>query len=487
MPGVKVLVANRGEIAVRIHRTLSEMGFRSVGIYTEADEGWPFTYELDEVYPVGSYLNIDEVLDVALRSGARYVHPGYGFLAENPDFARRVEEAGLTFIGPSPEAMEMVGDKAKAKEVARRVGVPTVPGSAPSDDPDLLLREVERIGLPVLLKAVAGGGGKGMRVVRERENLREVILSARREALGAFGDPRLMVERYVFPARHIEVQVIADHHGNVLVLGERECSLQRRHQKILEETPSVALDEDLRRRLYDYARRIVEGVGYTNAGTVEFLYDEERREFYFLEVNARLQVEHPITEMVTGLDLVRLQMEVAMGRPLPIKQEDVAVRGHAIEVRLYAEDPERDFLPSSGRIEALEFPHMPGLRVDTGVIEGTEVSHLYDPMVAKVISYAPDREQARRRLIDALKRTLIFGPKTNLHFLIYLLESEEYASGRTYTHTVGGILRRYLNEDFQLPEDIREFVRTLRTVRRAEVSDIGEGDLYRRVRPAIYP
>ncbi len=487
MPSVKVLVANRGEIAVRVHRTLSELGLRSVGVYTEADEGWPFTYELDEVYPVSSYLNVDELLMVALKSGAEYVHPGYGFLAENPEFARRVREAGLTFIGPSPEAMEMVGDKAKAKEVARRVGVPTVPGSEPSDDPDFLLGEIERIGLPVLLKAVAGGGGKGMRVVREGGNLREVIQSAQREALGAFGDPRLMVERYVFPARHIEVQVIADHHGNVLVLGERECSLQRRHQKILEETPSVALDGELRERLYDYARRIVEGVGYTNAGTVEFLYDEKHREFYFLEVNARLQVEHPVTEMVTGLDLVRLQMEVAMGRPLPVGQEEVVMRGHAIEVRLYAEDPERDFLPSSGRLEALEFPHMPGLRVDTGVIEGTEVSHLYDPMVAKVISHASDREQARRKLIEALKRTLIFGPKTNLHFLIYLLESEEYASGKTYTHTVGEVLRRYLKEDFRLPEDVRDFVLSLRTVRKVKAADSEEGDLYRRVRAGVYP
>ncbi len=486
MGGVKVLIANRGEIAIRVHRTLSEMGFRSVGIYTEADEGWPFTYELDEVYPVGSYLAIDEILDVALKSGARYVHPGYGFLAENPDFARRVRERGLIFVGPSPEAMEMVGDKAKAKEVARRVGVPTVPGSEPSDDPDTVLRAIEEIGLPVLLKAVAGGGGKGMRVIDRGENVREAVLSAQREALGAFGDPRLMVERYVFPARHIEVQVVADG-SSVLILGERECSLQRRHQKIVEETPSPVLDDEKRQRLYDYARRIVEGVGYTNAGTVEFLYDEERGEFYFLEVNARLQVEHPVTEMVTGLDLVRLQMEVASGEGLSVRQEDVAFRGAAIEARLYAEDPERDFLPSSGKLEALEFPHMPGVRIDTGVIEGTEVSHLYDPMIAKVIAYAPDRDQARRRLINALKGTLLFGPKTNLHFLIYLLESVEYASGKTYTHTVGEVLRRYLKEDFRLPEDIEEFVRGLKLRPRSVGTQPEDTALYTRVKAGLYP
>jgi len=487
MAGVKVLIANRGEIALRVHRTLSEIGLQSVGIYTEPDKDWPFVYELDEVYPIDSYLNVDAVIEVALQSGARYVHPGYGFLSENPEFARKAKEAGLIFVGPDPEAMEMVGDKAKAKEVARRVGVPTVPGSEPSDDPDFIVEQIERIGLPVLLKAVAGGGGKGMRVIREGVNLKEVVQSAMRESLGAFGDPRLMVERFVFPARHIEVQVIADRHGNVLILGERECSLQRRHQKILEETPSVALNGDLRSRLFDYARRIVEGVGYTNAGTVEFLYDEERKEFYFLEVNARLQVEHPVTEMVTGLDLVRLQMDVAMGKELPLKQKDVVFRGHSVEVRLYAEDPERDFLPSSGKLEALEFPIMPGLRIDTGVMEGTEVSHLYDPMIAKVIVHAPDRKQARTRLLNALKRILLFGPKTNLHFLIYLLESEEYTSGRTYTHTVGDLLKRYLSEDFQLPEDIVEFVKNLKVGRRATVPEVMEDSLFTRVRPGIYP
>jgi len=483
---VKVLIANRGEIAIRLHRTLSEMGFKTVGIYTEADADWPFVHEVDEAHPVSSYLNVEEIIDVARRSGAGAVHPGYGFLAENPTFARAVKEAGMIFVGPTPEAMERVGDKAKAKEIARSVGVPTVPGSEPSDDPDAILEAVKRMGLPVLLKAVGGGGGKGMKLLRDERNLREAIVSAQREALGAFGDGRLIAERYVFPARHIEVQIIADDTGKVLVLGERECSLQRRHQKILEETPSLALDDKLRERLYGYARRIAEGVGYTNAGTVEFLYDEERGEFYFLEVNARLQVEHPITEMTTGLDLVRLQMDVALGGALAVGQEDIRRVGHSIEVRLYAEDPERDFLPSAGKLEQLEFPMMPGLRIDTGVIEGTVVSHLYDPMIAKVITYAPDREQARRKMVEALKRILLFGPKSNLHFLIYLLESEEYVSGRTYTHTVGEILRRYLEEDFRLPEDIEEFVRRLRSRRERSPKD-EETILYERIRPAIYP
>ncbi len=483
---MKVLIANRGEIALRVHRTLSEMGFKTVGVYTEADADWPFVHELDEVYPVESYLNVEEILSVALKSGAKAVHPGYGFLAENPDFARAVLNSGLIFVGPTPQAMESVGDKARAKEVAEKLGVPTVPGSAPTDDVETLIREMERIGFPVLLKAVAGGGGKGMKLVGGDENLRETVLSAQREALSAFGDARLMAERYVFPARHIEVQIVADGKGKTLVLGERECSLQRRHQKIVEETPSVALDDQLRERLYDYARRIVEGVGYTNAGTVEFLYDEERGEFYFLEVNARLQVEHPITEMTTGLDLVKLQMDVALKGELDLEQSDVVKRGHSIEVRLYAEDPEKGFLPSLGKIEALEFPLMPGLRVDTGVVEGTEISHLYDPMIAKVITHAPTRELARRKAINALKNTLLFGPKTNLHFLIYLLKSDEFREGRTYTHTVDDLLKRYREEEFVLPEDIKEFVLKLRPTPTTHPQTITP-HLYKRVKNTLLP
>ncbi|NPB03800.1 MAG: ATP-grasp domain-containing protein [Thermotogae bacterium] len=483
---MKVLIANRGEVALRLHRTLSELGFKTVGIFTKEDENWPFTYELDEVYPVNSYLNIKQILEVAQKSRANVIHPGYGFLSENPNFARAVREAGLIFVGPTAEAMEMVGDKARAKEVAQKVGVPTVPGSPPSDDPHFLAKEIERIGLPVLLKAVAGGGGKGMRVLRRKETLLEDILSAQREALGAFGDGRLMAERYVFPARHVEVQVIG-WKGNVLILGERECSLQRRHQKILEETPSPALNDSLREKLYDYARRVALAVGYTNAGTVEFLYDEGRKEFYFLEVNARLQVEHPVTEMVSGLDLVRLQMEVALEGKPSISQRDVILRGHSIEVRLYAEDPDRDFLPSVGKLEALEFPVMPGVRIDSGVMEGTEISHLYDPMIAKVIVHAPDREQARRRLISALKGILLFGPKTNLHFLIYVLESQEYVSGNTYTHTVRDLLKLYHEETFELPSDVEEFVRSWKYISKGDQRGEALNDPILNVKPILYP
>jgi acetyl/propionyl-CoA carboxylase alpha subunit len=334
----------------------------------------------------------------------------------------------------------------------------------------------------VLLKAVGGGGGKGMKLVRDGENLMEVILSAQREAFEAFGDRRLIAEKFVFPARHVEVQIIGDKFGNVYALGERECSLQRRHQKIVEESPSVGITEEIREKLFDYAVRIGNEVNYENAGTCEFLVSESG-EVYFLEVNARLQVEHPVTEMVTGLDLVRLQVEVAEGKRLDLG--GIQRRGHSIEVRIYAEDPESGFLPSSGKILALEFPHIPRIRVDAGVVEGTEITPFYDPMIAKMISYAPDREQARRKLVSALKETLLIGPNTNQHFLIYLLESPDFIYGKTYTHTVEEILRRYKEEKFELPKDIENFVRNYREVERGRVE--GEIELWRKIPPKVYP
>ncbi|MEO0139609.1 MAG: biotin carboxylase N-terminal domain-containing protein [candidate division WOR-3 bacterium] len=479
----KVLIANRGEIAIRVARTLKELDIKTVGIFTKADEDWPFVYVMDEAYPVDSYLNIDEIVKVAVKSGCDAVHPGYGFLAENPRFAQAVLDAGLEFIGPRPLSMELVGDKAKSKEIAQKVGVPTVPGLPPSEDPDEIYEGILNMGFPVLLKAVGGGGGKGMKLIQSEENLKELILSAQREAFSAFGDKRLIAEKYVFPARHVEVQIIGDKYGNVFVLGERECSLQRRHQKIVEESPSIGIDENIRQILYDYAIRIGKGVNYENAGTCEFIVSENG-DVYFLEVNARLQVEHPVTEMVTGLDLVRLQVEVARGNML--KLENIVKRGHAIEVRLYAEDPENNFLPSSGRVLALEFPHIPGIRVDTGINEGTEITPLYDPMIAKIISYAPDREQARKKLINALEETLFIGPKTNQHFLIYLLESDEFKTGKTYTHTVGEILERYKSEKYELPEEIKGAVESYKTddafrIRREFV------ELWSLVKGKVYP
>ncbi len=478
----KVLIANRGEIAIRVARTLKEIGIKTVGIFTENDENWPHVYLVDEAYPVQSYLNVEEIVEIGIRTGCDAVHPGYGFLSENPKFAEAVISAGMVFIGPSPLSMDLVGDKAKAKEIAQRLGVPVVPGIPPSDDPKEIYEGILSIGFPVLLKAVGGGGGKGMKLAFGEENLMDVILSAKREALEAFGDGRLIAERFVFPARHVEVQIIGDKFGNIYALGERECSLQRRHQKIIEESPSVGIDEEIRKKLLDYAVKIGKGVNYENAGTCEFLVSENG-EIYFLEVNARLQVEHPVTEMVTGLDLVRLQIEIAEGRML--KLDDIIRRGHSIEVRLYAEDPENEFLPSSGKILALEFPHMPGIRVDTGVVEGTDITPFYDPMIAKIISYAPDREQARRKLINALKETIIIGPKTNQHFLIYLLESEEFAGGKTYTHTVEEILKKYKFEKFELPEDIENFVRNYREVE--EVKEENKLEIWRKIPPKIYP
>jgi len=342
----KVLIANRGEIALRVARTLNEMGIKTVGIFTKDDESLPFVYTVDEAYQIQSYLNIDEIVEVGIKAGCDAVHPGYGFLSENPKFAESVISVGMIFIGPSPLSMDLVGDKAKAKEIAQRVGVPVVPGIPPSEDPREIYEGILKIGFPVLLKAVGGGGGKGMKLAYGEENLMEVILSAQREAIEAFGDGRLIAEKFVFPARHVEVQIIGDKFGNVYALGERECSLQRRHQKIIEESPSIGIDEEIRRRLFDYAIRIGKGVNYENAGTCEFLVSESG-EIYFLEVNARLQVEHPVTEMVTGLDLVRLQVEVAEGKRLEL--DEIRRKGHSIEVRLYAEDPENGFLPPQVR------------------------------------------------------------------------------------------------------------------------------------------
>lgn len=439
----KVLIANRGEIARRIITTCREYGWQTVAVYSTADCEAPFVHEADFAYHLGdapahdSYLAIDKIIDVALQAGVDAIHPGYGFLAENPDFAHACEQAGITFIGPRAEVIRLLGDKARAKQIAEQNGIPTVPGFTPTEpgDGQTLLAHARRIGFPVLLKAVAGGGGKGMRTVWDEADFLPAVESAQREALSAFGDPRLMIERYIPRPRHVEVQIVADTHGNVLHFYERECSIQRRHQKIVEESPSPILDEATRSALTECAVKLAQAVQYTNAGTVEFLLEETREglRFYFLEVNTRLQVEHPVTEMVTGFDLVALQLRVAQGEPIGLTQQAIVPRGHAIEARLYAEDPENDFAPSLGTIRAWETPHLPYVRFDTGVAPGTAITHHYDPMIAKVIAWGQDRPQAIQRLVHALERTVVLGVRTNLGFLIDLLQHPDFQAGKLHT------------------------------------------------------
>ncbi|MGI5338123.1 acetyl/propionyl/methylcrotonyl-CoA carboxylase subunit alpha [Streptomyces sp. CA-181903] len=432
-----VLVANRGEIAVRVIRTLRELGIRSVAVYSDADADARHVREADTAVRLGpasaaeSYLSVDRLLAAAERAGAQAVHPGYGFLAENAAFARACADAGLVFIGPPADAIDLMGDKIRAKETVRAAGVPVVPGSTGSGLTDAQLIDAAReIGMPVLLKPSAGGGGKGMRLVRDEALLAEEIAAARREARGSFGDDTLLVERWIDRPRHIEIQVLADGHGNVVHLGERECSLQRRHQKIIEEAPSVLLDEATRAAMGAAAVQAARSCGYTGAGTVEFIVPGgDPSAYYFMEMNTRLQVEHPVTELVTGLDLVEWQLRVAAGEPLDFAQDDVSLTGHAVEARICAEVPARGFLPSAGRIVALHEPEGPGVRVDSGLLPGTEVGTDYDPMLAKVIAYGPDRATALRRLRAALADTTILGLETNTGFLRRLLAHPSVVSG----------------------------------------------------------
>jgi acetyl-CoA/propionyl-CoA carboxylase biotin carboxyl carrier protein len=436
-----VLVANRGEIAVRVIRTLRSMGIRSVAVYSEADAGARHAREADVAVPIGpapaaqSYLSIERVLDAAARTGAQAVHPGYGFLSENVEFARACEKAGVVFIGPPVAAIEAMGDKIRAKQTVMAAGVPVVPGrTEPGMTDDEVAAAAIEVGFPVLLKPSAGGGGKGMRVVRSAAELPEAISAARREARSSFGDDTLLVERYVGSARHVEVQVLGDARGTVVHLGERECSLQRRHQKVIEEAPSPLLDAATRAAMGTAAVEAARAVGYTGAGTVEFIVDAERpTDFFFLEMNTRLQVEHPVTEMVTGLDLVELQVRVAAGEPLPLAQDDVVLDGHALEARLYAEDPARGFLPQTGTVLGLREPDGAGVRVDSSLSVGSVVGTDYDPMLAKVVAWGPDRETARARLVGALGHTAVLGVPTNTAFLRALLTDPDVVAGRLDT------------------------------------------------------
>jgi acetyl-CoA/propionyl-CoA carboxylase biotin carboxyl carrier protein len=432
-----VLVANRGEIAVRVIRTLRRLGIRSVAVYSDADAGARHVREADTAVRLGpaaarqSYLDIDKVLDAAVRSGAQAIHPGYGFLSERADFAAACERAGIVFLGPSARAIEVMGDKITAKNAVAAFDVPVVPGIAkPGLSDDDLVAAADEIGYPVLIKPSAGGGGKGMHLVEDPARLRDALATARREAASAFGDDTLFLERFVLRPRHIEVQVLADSHGNVVHLGERECSLQRRHQKVIEEAPSPLLDPQTRARIGAAACNTARSVDYLGAGTVEFIVSADRPdEFFFMEMNTRLQVEHPVTELVTGLDLVEWQLRVAAGEKLTLVQDDIELNGHAIEARVYAEDPARGFLPTGGQVLGVLEPTGPGVRVDSSLLAGTTVGSDYDPMLSKVIAYGTDRDEALLRLDQALAHTAVLGVQTNIEFLRFLLADERVRAG----------------------------------------------------------
>ncbi|MBD0369222.1 MAG: acetyl-CoA carboxylase biotin carboxylase subunit [Pyrinomonadaceae bacterium] len=455
----KILIANRGEIAVRIIRACRDLNISTVAVYSEADKGALHVRLSDEAYLIGpapsveSYLRIDRILDAAKRASASAIHPGYGFLAENADFARAVLNAGLVFIGPTPEAMELMGSKVNARRVAIAAGAPVVPGTTePLDSYEEAQSVAAGLGYPVMLKASAGGGGKGMRFVEREEDLRSALETAQSEAAAAFGNAEVYLEKAVERPRHIEIQVFADTHGNFVHLGERECSIQRRHQKVVEECPSPINDASLRERMGQAAVEIARAANYVGAGTVEFLVSDVTRDFYFLEMNTRLQVEHPVTELVTGFDLVREQIRVAEGKPLSFTQEDVRWHGHAIECRVYAEDPANDFMPSPGRISFLNVPAGPGIRDDGGVTSGTEVSIYYDPMISKLAAWGRTRAEAIDRLRRALDEYNVDGIKTTLPFFRAIVRDDEFIAGRLDT----GFIPRFNERQARAVEQVEE-------------------------------
>ena len=438
-----LLVANRGEIAVRVMRTCKSLGIRTVAVYSEADAAALHVRMADDAVPVGpapvgeSYLVVENILRAAQDSGAQAIHPGYGLLSENAGFARACAAAGLIFVGPPPGAIEIMADKALAKRAMIAAGVPCVPGYQGEEQSDeRMIAEARELGFPLLVKAAAGGGGRGMRLVQRAEELASAIALARSEAENAFGSGELILERAISQARHVEIQVFADQHGQVLHLGERDCSVQRRHQKVVEESPGPRLNPELRERMGDAAVAAARAVDYVGAGTVEFLLDASG-EFYFLEMNTRLQVEHPVTELVTGLDLVALQLAVAQGEALKYRQADIVLRGHAMEVRLYAEDAQMDFLPATGPVLHWQAPEGDGIRVDSGVVSGVEIAPFYDPLVAKIIAHGANREQARQRLVAALRDTALFGVATNRDFLLDVLQQPNFVAGSATTAFIG--------------------------------------------------
>ena len=453
----KILIANRGEIAVRVIRACHEMGIAAVVVYSEVDRAALHVRKADEAYPIGapaaseSYLNIPKILDVAKRSGADAVHPGYGFLSENAKFAQACADAGVKFIGPTPAAMGAMGSKTRARQAMEQAGVPFVPGTSRGVESFAEAEKVAaKIGYPVMLKAAAGGGGKGMRLVLASDQLKSSLESARSEAERSFGDSEVYIEKVIVNPRHIEMQVLADEYGNTVYLGERECSLQRRHQKVLEEAPSPIVDADMRSRMGEVAVRVAQAAAYTNAGTVEFLVDQQKN-FYFLEMNTRLQVEHPVTELITGMDLVHLQIRIAAGEKLPFNQDEIQIRGHAMECRIYAEDPDNNYFPSPGKISLLLQPEGPGIRIDNGIYEGWNVPIDYDPLLAKLIGYGTDREQAIARLTRALNEYFVGGIKTNISLFRRILGDGDFRAAKLDTEFLDRMLKR--SED--RPEDSR--------------------------------
>jgi acetyl-CoA carboxylase biotin carboxylase subunit len=476
----KILIANRGEIAVRIIRACRELGVSPVAVYSECDRSALHVRYADEAYAIGpsapreSYLRIDALIDAAKKSGADGVHPGYGFLAENEDFAAAVRDAGLTFIGPTPEAIETMGSKTAARTAAKRAGVPVVPGTEDPLAPDVADAEVAAaaaaIGYPLLVKAVAGGGGKGMRTVTDAADLSGALRAARSEAGAAFGDAAVYLERRLTRPRHIEVQLLGDAHGTVLPFVERECSIQRRHQKVVEETPSLAVSPALRAAMTAAAASVAKAVGYTNAGTIEFLLDEDGR-FYFLEMNTRLQVEHPITEMVTGIDLVRWQIRIARGERLDLDPERLLrPHGHAIECRIYAEDPDNNFLPSPGRIQQLRVPAGPGIRDDSGATAGLDVPIFYDPMISKLVAWAEDRPLAIARMQRALGEYLVTGIKTTVPFFSWLFAQPDFQAGRFHTTYLDEVLKARNGRPFVEPSPALEEIAAIAAALEAVMS-----------------
>ena len=454
----KVLIANRGEIALRIMRSCKEMGISTVAVFSEADRNAPFVRYADESVCIGppassqSYLDGKKIIEACKKLKADAIHPGYGFLSENAAFARDVSRSGIIFIGPPPEAMEMMGDKLSAKATAKKHNIPMVPGTEGAiKDISVAKKVAKEIGFPVLIKASAGGGGKGMRVVESEKDLEEEVKRASSEAKSAFGDGAVFIEKYVEKPRHVEIQVLADTHGNVVYLFERECSVQRRHQKVVEEAPSTVLTPEIRKQMGECAVSLAKACGYVGAGTVEFLVDSKMK-FYFLEVNTRLQVEHPVTEMITGIDLVKEQIRVAQGEKLSFKQEDLKINGHAIEVRVYAEDPSNNFLPDIGKLVSYKVPQGPGIRVDDGFEEGMDIPIYYDPMIAKLIAYGKNREEAIARLIRAIDEYRIVGIETTLPFCKFVLQHDAFVSGDFDTHFVG----KYFSADKLFSENEEE-------------------------------
>ncbi len=480
----KVLIANRGEIAMRVLRACHELGIATVAIYSDADRNAPHVRFADEAYHIGppaareSYLVVEKILDVARRSGADAIHPGYGFLAENAEFARACYEEDLVFIGPSPYAIEVMGDKLTARTTVKSAGVPVVPGTEPGLRDEDLLEAAAGIGFPILVKASAGGGGKGMRPVYAPEKLPDAIAAAKREALAAFGSDIVYLEKMITEGRHIEIQLLADAHGSVISLGERECSLQRRHQKLIEEAPSFVVDEELRQRMGAVAVAAAKAVNYVNAGTIEFLMDRDKN-FYFLEMNTRLQVEHPVTELVTGVDIVQEQLRIARGRRLGLSQEAVTIQGWAIECRINAEDPYNDYLPSTGVIATSQLPAGPGVRVDTGVFPGFEITPFYDPMISKLICYGNTRAEAVLRMRRALEEYRISGVKTNIPFHQHMMDSHRFLSGQFDTKFVE---ERFSMSSREAPHALEAAIlATLaaheQSQRAGQIMDSGSGDM----------